>query len=149
VPGALDNITGERSLIQWLASMGTRGSDSVELQALAQQDHWHASRSHPVQLVLLDPLHRQHSFIVLAACLPGCNGHVGHDRVQRMAEPGPIEQALEASWRFAMRTDQDPYHLLQAIAEPLRERLRRGLRCRGHFGLRNRYRRFGHRVFSL
>src|SRR6266487_5216212 len=80
---------------------------------------------------------------------PGRNGHIGNDRVQWMTEPCPIEQALEASGRFPLRANDDPYCVLQGIAQSLRERLRRGWRYRSHFGLRNRYRRFGHSVFSL
>lgn len=40
------------------------------------------------------------------------------------AEPCPIEQALEASWRIPLGTDHHLDQLLQAIAQPLQERLR-------------------------
>jgi len=43
---------------------------------------------------------------------PGRNGHIGYDRVQGMAEPGPIEQALEAAGRFPLRANDNPYPML-------------------------------------
>src|SRR5690242_9075964 len=54
MPGTLDNIARECSLIQWPTGVGTRCGNGVELQPLAQQDHRHGSHHHPVQHVLLD-----------------------------------------------------------------------------------------------
>ena len=59
---------------------------------------------------------------------PGRDGYIGDDRVQRMTQPRSVEQAPEASWRLSLRTDHHLDQMLQAIAQPLQERLRRGRR---------------------
>src|SRR5713101_6840392 len=69
---------------------------------------------------------------------PRCDGYICYNRVQWVAVPRPIEQALEASRRWSMRADHCLDDLLQTIAESFRERLRRGRR-----------RGFGHSVFSF
>src|SRR5579872_6142524 len=46
--------------------------------------------------------------------------------MQRVTEPRPVEQTLQASWRLAVGPNHHLDRLLKGIAQPLRKVLRRG-----------------------
>src|SRR5579875_1426991 len=71
VPGTLDDIAGQRALVQWSASMWAGRGNSRELFALPQQNDRHTGYGHPVQFALLDIGNRHDHFIILARRFPG------------------------------------------------------------------------------
>src|SRR5579883_241933 len=66
---------------------------------------------------------------------PRGDGYIGDGRVQWVAEPCAVEQALETAWWLALRANEYLHSMLKRVAESLCKGLRRGGR-RGSFGHR-------------
>src|SRR5581483_3235351 len=66
---------------------------------------------------------------------PGPDRNICQHRVQRMTEPGAVEETLKAARWLAISADQDANNMLQLIAQTFREWLRgRFIRRRGFGG---------------